>query len=294
MTIALGVLTHGHIIFAADSKETWGYGPISDMEKIDIYSHLSTQPDGRMDGRAAMVTGAGNSGYLRYLSQEIIEKFKSSELSIDDFDSYLRRKIRGFNRVHVIPYPDRQADIELIVAAQSAGESRMWVTHMGTVRNIERYATVGSGSLWAQDALRYFHPLLVNQQSAVVIAAYAAFMAKNHDDACGLNTRIISISRENGLLQFASSAAIATAEQSFQTYKQTEQLERLAMMGMPVTRQSGVDSFLSRMRNELAGINFFPLPSWAQPTDSQRPQSPTADPLSQPPSMESPGGIDES
>lgn len=296
MTIALGFLTPSHLVFAADSQETLGEDMKTEIDKIAFDSHLFTGDDGTPRHRAIIATGAGNSEYLRYMFGEITTRFKERNLTVADFDRYLRNKIRRFHDQHVVPYGGASVfNVQLIVAAQVDEERAMWVTYMGTTNRVDSYAAVGSGSPWARDALRGFVPAIVNKHTATAMAAYASFAAKRHSMGCGMDTRIICIAR-NGELNYANFSAIRTAEDCFRRLESHEMVARLAVLGMPTFQVSSADESLRELRRQIETLNFYPgPPAWATALATRvLQQPPTGDPSPQPPSPESPGGTDES
>ncbi len=281
MTIALGILTPEWSVLAADSQEGDGITKM-DVGKIALFCSPCKKTDDISIARSVALTGAGNSGYLNYMATEIVRRFRDSDFSVDDFEKYLKTKIRKFHELHV-PLTHGQT-IELVVTAQAFGERRMWVTHLSTTRRVESYAVIGIGNTWARKALDGFIPGLVDRNAAAVIAAYAAFTAKQHADGCGMDTSVIAI-RRDGMMVFADPVSLRKLEEYFREYDYRERQSRLAVPGMRTFQScaavNGAAEFFTGAAEKMSSLNIFhdlDASSSVIELVSQDPQSTKADP----------------
>jgi 20S proteasome alpha/beta subunit len=221
MTIALGILTPQSVVIAADSQEGYGdTGYTTEKQKISFGFHLKAGADD--EGGAIAVTGAGDSGYLDYLHQEIIAAYRDHPTeTINQFDSRLRALVGTFYREHVIPFsphPLEQPFLELVIGAQREDKQRLWVTDRDAVRACH-YAAVGSGGRYA---LRVLRSLTDWRATGCVkkLAAFAAFTAKEQDQYCGKETAVVCIA--GNFFDFTSEEVIEKWERSFKKYRKTE------------------------------------------------------------------------
>jgi 20S proteasome alpha/beta subunit len=279
MTIALGLLTQTGIILAADSQES--YGPDVKMQtgKIMLESTGSYDSDGALTTKTIAVTGAGDSGYLTVLKQRIHDA--SADCSdTKQMEEKLEEIVEDFYERHVAPFPPSQwgdFNVQLIVAASIQNVLGLWITYMNTVRRVETFAAVGLGEAWAASFLRGFIPQFADTRAGTAIAAYAIFLAKEHSKECGKDTHIVSIPRGD-VVGIANAHAIRMMDDYFARYELATKSRHWIRLGaVPASRDP--DSALQALDAEIAGIDPYPLPTWAKnqdeisPTSSETPQT---------------------
>src|SRR5438128_1271378 len=97
MTIALGLLATDSVVIAADSQETYFGGRKTDVEKILTGFHLKAEAED--DAGAIATSGAGESGYLDYIQEEIVAAFRDHpEETLPEFNNRLKGVMLDFYR----------------------------------------------------------------------------------------------------------------------------------------------------------------------------------------------------
>lgn len=192
-TVALGFCVQDGMVIAADRQVTAGDAK-SNTGKIDVW--LDPNPEGMNRGTLA-VTGAGDFGYLKALSQLLREPFTRPEpLSFPALKEEFERITRRFYRQHVIPFKRYREndgpDVELILAAERNNERCMWYTANSVVLETRRPISVGSGSTLAEVLFQqgYFPAPMADLLTSQILAAFVIFRAKLTIEGCGQDTDI--------------------------------------------------------------------------------------------------------
>jgi 20S proteasome alpha/beta subunit len=275
MTIAIGLLTQDGIILGADSQESYGNDRKTRTGKISLYASGSATPDG-LGFRSIAVTGAGDSGYLAVVRQRIYDALETCS-EIEQVQTILEGVIEDFWERHVFIIPQwNEFDVQLIVAASLHGKRGLWLTYLNTVRRVHSFAAVGTGEEWATSVLRGFVPDLTTERTGAIVAAYAVFAAKEHSKECGKETLIVSIP-QIGLGHLADMNAIQKIEDCFNRYEWAERARRWRTFGTTPSGAMGAE-FFQELETEMAGIDPFPVPTWAKgqssnPTTSESSQA---------------------
>ena len=275
MTIALGAFTGMGSIIAADSHEGYGYvgSPKFSVGKIGTFEEGVTDEKGTRFSRSLILTGAGDSGYLASIRHKITEAFRwNRELTIPAFEIELENQVAAFYERHIKPFPGQEGwgdlNINLIIAAQIGLDRRMWVTRMNNVRPvISGVAAVGVGDSWARTVLKGFFPIAADERCITILAAYAALMAKEHTEGCGMDTWIV-YAPAGGSLKYILPNAVEKMEKCFRRYELIERNERMRAMGMRVglPDRDSMDGCLEWMKTELSGIELYgSIADWAKP-----------------------------
>lgn len=281
MTIALGAFTGMGSIVAADSHEGYGYigSPKFSVGKIDTFEEGITDEKGTRFSRSLILTGAGDSGYLASVKHKITEAFRwNRELTIPAFEIELENQIANFYERHIKPFPSQEGwgdlNISLIIAAQIGPDRRMWVTRMNDVRPVASgVAAVGVGDTWARTVLKGFFPIAADERCITILAVYAALMAKEHTEGCGMDTWIV-YAPAGGSLKYIRPDAVEKMEKCFRLYERIERNERMRAMGMRIglPDPDSMDGLLLWMRDELAGIDLYgDLTDWIKPQEGGPP-----------------------
>jgi 20S proteasome alpha/beta subunit len=224
LTIALGILSGDYIVVAADTMESTGYaGNIqTETEKISSGSYVAA------DGAGGIcMTGAGDSGYLDAIKQEIIETFVKDHIPINEFETYFKKHLMEFYSNHVIPFGQFPASdrpsFDLIVGAEQNGHAVLLATDRNSVRHRtfpKPYAAVGAGSLYASLLLSRLFVNGMEKNLARVLAAYIVYATKRNVEGCGKNTHIATI--VNNRPVFTSPREISRLEELFDEYETIE------------------------------------------------------------------------
>ncbi len=223
---------------AADSQEGTGYGGDfkQSVGKLSIFSagYMDRETGVAGDHLRFVYLVLGDSGYIDVVKTEIIERFQSMGRNpdLDIFGRHLKRVIRSFFSKHVIPFgesPNMDLRVQFIVAVQSGGERRLWLTNLTTVMQPQLYTVIGSGGKWALSVIppRIF---AADEKRAAVAAAYAVYVAKSHAEGCGGDTihLVLVSTKELDQLQ-ADGGAVVELEKCFKKYRV---VERYCCMGL--------------------------------------------------------------
>ena len=193
MTIALGILTSGGILLAADSEETYADYVKVDQKKIDLAVHWA------QDGlRTALITGAG-SGHLidaftQYLEDEIL---KDARLKSHNPKSIFDAALVKFYGSHLVPfqYTREPPDISLILAYTGDDKhSSLYLSQLNVFVDCRkrRFAAAGIGASQAMVMLKLLlgdgaYPSLIE---ASFIASYVVHVLKQTTSGVGKRTDI--------------------------------------------------------------------------------------------------------
>lgn len=267
MTIALGILTRKCIIIAADSEESINYpGDMkSSVGKISVGQQMNLSHGIPKESKTCIISGAGDSAYLACLKQHIMEDFsEDSVTNIKEFDTILRWRVKKFHDDHVVPFNDTNLRVDLIVGAAIKYHTKLWVSNLGTVRNIETYkfAYVGSGMRWASNVQGAIDAS-VEEVSASLAAAYAVAYAKEYAGGCGKQTQMVMLP-PNGFYQTASGNVLYELDGVFRRYLRLESQIRNLTLGLPCPDLfCGSEAFLKGFAFEVATIaaNMYPKPT---------------------------------
>jgi len=235
MTIALGVLTPQWMVVAADSEESIGGDFKLSTSTIHLNWYMAVvnsegaqhSPALRCE-RTAVVTGAGDSGYLAAMKEKISDLFNGKGplegvRSLQELDGRLRIAVEDFYTKHVLPFNGPNDDalrVRLIICASVLGQSAMWSTYHNTVRMVNLgVEAVGSGERWAVST---FPPLLRaitgSEITASVLAVNAVRVAKLRALDCGKETQLIAVNRFSGVPKIAVTSVAHELEVALEEY----------------------------------------------------------------------------
>src|SRR5579863_8000890 len=141
MTIAIGITAINGIVVAADTQETLGSQKTTES-KLLIANHIGSG--------GIVTTGAGNSGYLEHINQEICRSFlQRKKWKTDSFFDVLQKKLLSFHHDDVVPYADfpdyERPAIELVIGAQIDKKMCLWTSEKGALSSARNYCAVGIG-----------------------------------------------------------------------------------------------------------------------------------------------------
>ncbi len=195
MTIALGVLGNDGVVVAADSEYTWSYLKTSGKK---VFSDTANGTIG--------ITGSGDSGYLRGLSQELIAIFKAKQKAgVDGLENAFKEQVNAFFATHVIPCAVLQPQpiCDVIIGVQRNGQRRLWQTTHTVLQRCESHAATGIGAEYAIGLIaRIIDPHTMNAKSITLpvaerIAVYAIQLVKRHVQNCGQETQIVRLTAKD-------------------------------------------------------------------------------------------------
>jgi hypothetical protein len=258
MTIAIGVLTPVALLFGADSEESGADIRLATSKITFSYSMgVNVDQQTRMD-RCVCITGAGDSGYLAVIKQEIIDISNSSE-DLNEFENRLRESVRLFYRHHVLPFSRvRNLDLNfsLIVGARFLQESGMWLTELSAVRPLRNMArvAVGSGAQWAKSVMPPYVPLY--NEHAAAAALYGLHVAKIRARDCGKESNLLYLSRQPGWAPLTADVnVIEEIERVFRRYDQFAEQMKSYVLGLPCPDLAfGVQRQLDKLNGEIASL----------------------------------------
>jgi hypothetical protein len=195
MTIALGILTKGGFVIAADTQETYSGFLKLDQSKIlganGQHGHL-------------FVTGAGSSAHIDAAAQELCDSFIVNEpANVRRLDARIKAHTIQFATQHIAPFtslPDYdRPGLSLLIGAQIRRDSVLWATDKSVARVCSPgYGAVGIGAAHANLLLSRL-PRPKSAWVAAIMAAYVLFSVKQSVEGCGKRTQIALVSNGRGL-----------------------------------------------------------------------------------------------
>ncbi len=192
MTIALGIVAGDWQILAADTQHS------TDSEKLGqgkIYVRCSPASDVRERGIIA-ITGAGDSFLLEALQVELSEAFLALHRveSMAEVRTVLAKCLKDFYKEHIAltPHLSERPEVELIIAARHGVFSQMWVTKRNRIDNVRPPVAVGIGGTYAADLLGQMS-LPQQPETAMLLAAYVAFLVKKRNLWVGMDTQVVCL-----------------------------------------------------------------------------------------------------
>lgn len=290
MTIALGILAGNSQILAADTQISANPEKFS-QGKIHYLWHA---PTSEYEAGMVTITGAGDSAYLHALQQEMSQAFKGCTVeSMDEVGDAFGKALKRFYKEHVValglPRDDRP-EVELIIAARRGIASRTWVSSKNRLNVVESGSVaVGIGAVYAQSVLDNLAIVPYSIETAMLAAAYVAFLVKLRNLWVGMDTQIVRVDKAEMPFPVVWNAGLCRRlEEEFRLYTIVEARLVHSIFGSGFYRcdAASVMSDVENLRKRVANI----IP----PTAPLNQQPPKLDPSSPPPSPESLGGSDES
>jgi hypothetical protein len=224
MTIALGVLAGDYVVLAADTMESTGYAGNLQTAAAKISCGACTNTNG---SAAIGITGAGDSGYLDAIKQEVIKTFIEEDMTLIAFEAYFRRRLVNFYREHVVPFAQFPAgdrpSFDLLIAVQRDCQSILLSTDRTTVTKKSfpnQYGAVGAGSLYARQMLARLFVPSVSVNLARALSAYIVFAVKTNVEGCGKHTHIVTLL--NNRVTYIHASIIQELERLFEEYDSIE------------------------------------------------------------------------
>ena len=96
MTIAIGLISTGGLVFAADTQDGIPGWMKTRQTKLDL--------DCWGDGGHCLVAGAGTSGYIDSAAQRLHQAFKAAQPKPDEYRYVIEGTLESFYRDHVTPF----------------------------------------------------------------------------------------------------------------------------------------------------------------------------------------------
>jgi hypothetical protein len=226
VTIALGILTGGGTVIAADRQQTEGAaksnrGKVSGMWRA---------------GRGAMViSGAGDGPHLDAIAREFRDWFGASDspLKLEDIDAEIRRHEEFYHR-YVLPFSAyseyERPEYELLIAASPINvRGGLWTSSKLVVNIEDMYAAVGVGATTANALLDKYYVPAMPIEIAVSLAAYVVYQVKQTVDGVGFETDMFAV--VNNVPFVIGPDEISGMETHFRSYEKTERLNLYYYLG---------------------------------------------------------------
>jgi len=253
MTIALGFCAQNTIVLAADTEVTIEDEMKSGEGKIRWF--IDTQDDKTIGTLA--VTGAGDVFFLEFAAWELFKIFKESRgASTDELEALFRTRMRKIYQEEALR--KREAEIELIIAAQRMGEfdnvGRIWTTNKSTMTEVRGHVCVGIGSMQGDILLKRLRrpcDTLIGK----LLAAYVIFQIKQLVPGCGGETDVFCL--DGGLPVFGfPHNRVRGLESIFRKYSKLEANLVHNLIGSPYdfADTERIHSELEHLRTELKGL----------------------------------------
>ncbi len=214
MTVAIGIIASDGIVVAADTQETTpGYWK-NYQGKVAAASTMQIGPP--MHSAGYIISGAGNSGYLRALSQEF-RSILEPPATLDDVEARIRSIVRQFHLEHVAPFQADVPVVDMLIGVQCNGEQALWSTEKSTVGAHGSFGTIGIGGAYAKSLLgTLWRADALDVLGTVALAVYVISRTKDFVDGCGKFTDVLYL--RNNDVNVVSQLAISMMEKIFYEY----------------------------------------------------------------------------
>jgi hypothetical protein len=246
VTIAIHLSGAFSLLTATDTQGTYDSGDKVDSGKI--MGNWRAKPLGGIN-----IAGAGDSSYLKALSQEIDREFKKFAGNIEELEAKIREISGNFYSENVFPYEGKRElkdipDYSLLVALRHEGQSKLWNIEGTLLTESSVFDCIGIGSPAAERLLGRLYPIYPTLDSLAILAAYVGWQVKSNVDGCGLNTEIRIIHRDVPV--FVSAERILAWEALFRSY---ERLEREIFYHAMKLHSEAASAASSRARVDATG-----------------------------------------
>ena len=198
MTIGIGILANDGIVIASDTQESGSSLLKGEKTKMLSFSsfNLGTPELGSMAG-ACVISGAGDSGYVRALTEKMGGAFlDNKEGRSEEIKNKLEEILARFYKEHVIPFasfPSKdRPDVELLIGFYRKFHLDLFVTEKTVMTRAIPYKAIGIGSVFAELLLGRLWRMS-SAKEAEILAAYIVFMAKESVEYVGKYTQITTI-----------------------------------------------------------------------------------------------------
>lgn len=257
MTIAVGVLARTGVVIAADSQETvQGYWK-SNQGKIWWSGRYSRASSG-----CCAVAAAGRAGYCDSLISQILHSFNSNvnAASNEAVRSLIKTEATSFHTEHVAPYQDASSlEVGCVVGYERNNQWGLFATDRGAVRQSNSYVAVGIGSNEATVALNGLLRRPVELRTAIIMAAYGVFVAKDRVDGCGNFTDIVYMTNHRAYALPRPTAELL--EQAFRRWATYVTLPmRGVVLGVAGGRSRDFNAAVETIQRDIAAVEI-PIPS---------------------------------
>lgn len=190
MTIALGVMSMGGIVLAADSQISTD----QDLKGVDT-KIVAVAEQG---GNVAAVAGSGSVGYFKSIrlkaAMATITGMGASPFSTSAVEHELENLLVPFYERHVLPFKDfaNPPDVALLIAGFSGTEASMFATNKSTISSCLHFDAIGSGGPYATSLLSGYLPdgNTLSLEATVLLACYVMMQTKQTIMGCGHETQI--------------------------------------------------------------------------------------------------------
>ena len=214
MAIAIGMLTAGGVVIAADTPTT-----------VPGYLHIAQGtphtggPSQGSTTAAYLFSAPGNAGYGEALMKRLARGLVEND-TLTDRDAlapWLAQTAAQFHADYVGAVSDSvEPHAHLIVATQGEGVTGLWSAENGAVTRHGQFAAIGTGRLQAQGLLaNLWHPYH-DVRRAAMLAAYVIFHVKDEVGGCGTGTHVMYL--QDNTLHALSAAEVDDVETLFRLY----------------------------------------------------------------------------
>lgn len=206
MTIAIGIRGTDGMVMAADTQVSTG-GDLkgSQSKLLSFASHDADKPEAGSLAGICVVSGAGDSGYVQALTEELgfvfldnpkLMTMRIGKNSTASLRSEFLKCLQHFYKQHVIPFASFPArdrpEVEMLLGVYRHHILAMFSTEKTTINHVSAYKAIGIGATFAELLLdRLWKSSSVNELE--VLAAYVMFLVKESVEGCGKYTQIITI-----------------------------------------------------------------------------------------------------
>jgi hypothetical protein len=289
LTIALGLIGSGGLIFAADTEESWGeHGDIK-TANTKIYSASRFSTDVPLS--AIAISGSGDADYLQAVKLELLDAvFKRADWQYEQHGNMTEAFLIEFYKKHIVPFWPNSPDFELLIglnrAIPNGSLSSIWATTKTIMKPcIFGYEAVGTGRAYATALLSRFHSMDMDLNACAMLAIHIIHSVKEFIGGCGKQTQVVVLS--NGTNRLLDQRKVDEAERLL-GHVLILDAHLLRFVLSSSADFSGISQVAHSLRDELQTLNLF------SQEGPPHPESTTGDPSSPPPSPDSPGETGES
>jgi hypothetical protein len=220
VTIAIHLSGAFSLLTATDTQETYSSGEKVDSGKIISASRL--KPLGSIN-----IAGAGDSTYVKAISQELSNKFQNFAGTIAELETEIRETASSFYADHVMPFVGKVEhynvpNYALLLAVDHEGNEKLWNIEKTMVTDASLYDCIGAGKPAADGLVGRLYPRYPTLDSLAILAAYVIYRVKSTVDGCGLKTEIRFIQHGRFGIGFVPPDRIEAWEALFQKYERLE------------------------------------------------------------------------
>jgi hypothetical protein len=239
------------------------------------------------------------------LGDELTKDFLANIDSTEKEAAYQRfgSLVHNFHARHVVPFAHQDLEVSVLIAYQRDGATALWQSSRSALIEQYDHGAVGVGSFAATAWLSRVWKHGLDLPTAVVVAIFAAAVAKDSVDGCGKYTNVMIVEADRW--RRVDQKFVNEIDQLYEVL--ASEIQPALMLDCLGERPHDEPSLtleglkgriadaIKRLRDDTPeGVKRWRQRRWERLRAQALQRSPTDDSPSQPPSPESPEGSDES